>query len=400
MITVVGIGADGMAGLVPAASAELRRATVIYGAKRQLDLLDESVTADRREWGKPFLDALCAVRDFDGDVHVVASGDPMLHGVGASLIRVCGADRVRVLPHVSSVTLACARLGWSVQDTEVISLMLDDVRKAVRRGGQAIVLSKGGPDLRALAIQLFNHGRGDSELTLLEQLGGHRERRRDGIARDWADDPPADIDDLHVIAVRYLPEGRVWPADEAAYMNDGQITKQAIRVATVAALAPRPGQRLWDVGSGSGSIAVEWCRTWPGCSAVAFERDEQRQMFIGVNASAHAVDIDVRGAAPKAFYDARIGEGGVDGVPSPSAIFIGGGLTTSGMLEACWENLPTGGRLVANAVTLESEAILVQWYSRLGGELRKFQHYEAEPLGGFASWRPARPITQWVVTKQ
>ncbi|EHB53458.1 precorrin-6Y C5,15-methyltransferase (decarboxylating), CbiT subunit [Mycolicibacterium rhodesiae JS60] len=400
-IVVVGIGADGMAGLAPASAAELRRATAVYGSQRQLDLLDESVTAQRREWGKPLVDTVRELRDdITHDVHVVASGDPMLHGVGAVLIRMCGADRVTVLPHVSSVTLACARLGWSVQDTEVISLMTADARKAVRRGGQAIVLSKAGPDLRALAIQLFNHGRGDSELTLLEQLGGPRERRRDGTAGEWADDPPPDIDDLHVIAVRYLPEGRVWPADEATYINDGQITKQPIRVATVAALAPRPGQRLWDVGSGSGSVAVEWCRTWPGCSAVAFERDEQRQMFIGVNASAHVVDIDVRGEAPKAFYDTRLGEGGVDGVPRPSAIFIGGGLTTPGMVEACWENLPAGGRLVANAVTLESEALLVQWYSRLGGELRKFQHYEAEPLGDFASWRPARPITQWVVTKQ
>lgn len=400
MITVVGIGADGMAGLAPASSAELRRAAVIYGAQRQLDLLDESVTAERREWGKPFLGGLQAVRDFDGDVHVVASGDPMLHGVGSSLIRLCGADRVRVLPHVSSVTLACARLGWSVQDTEVISLMTAQPRAAVRRGGQAVVLSSGAPDVRAVAIELHNHGRGDSELIVLEQLGGAAERRHDGTATKWADDPPSDIDDLHVIAIRYLPEGRVWPADEATYINDGQITKQAIRVATVAALAPRPGQRLWDVGSGSGSVAVEWCRTWPGCSAVAFERDEQRRMFIGVNASAHGVDIAVFGEAPQSFYETRMTDSGVDGIPPPSAIFIGGGLTSPGLLEACWEHLPVGGRLVANAVTLESEALLVQWYSRLGGELRKFQHYEAEPLGGFASWRPARPITQWVVTKQ
>jgi precorrin-6Y C5,15-methyltransferase (decarboxylating) len=183
-------------------------------------------------------------------------------------------------------------------------------------------------------------------------------------------------------------------------MNDGQITKQPIRVATVAALAPRPGERLWDVGSGSGSIAVEWCRTWPGCTAVAFERDDERQMFIGVNASAHIVDIEVRGEAPKAFYDTRMSDGGVDGVPRPSAIFIGGGLTTPGMIEACWENLPVGGRLVANAVTVESEVLLAQWFSKMGGELRKFQHYQAEPLGDFTTWRPALPVTQWVVTKQ
>lgn len=400
MIIVVGIGADGMAGLVPASAAELRRATVVYGSQRQLDLLDESVTAERREWGKPFLDGLYAVRDFDGDVHVVASGDPMLHGVGAMLVRLCGADRVTVLPHVSSVTLACARLGWSVQDTEVISLMTADARKAVRRGGQAIVLSKGGPDLRALAIQLNNSGRGDSELTVLEQLGGPQERRHDGTARDWADGTPADIDDLHVIAVRYLPDGQVWTLTDSMFVNDGQITKHSIRLATLAALAPRPGERLWDVGAGSGSISVEWCRSRPGCTAVAFERDERRRMFIGANASANAADVDVHGEAPEAFGDAKLCTGGVDGVPRPSAIFVGGGLTNPGLLDACWEHLPVGGRLVANAVTVESEAVVFQWHSRFGGELRKFQHYEAEPLGDFTGWRPAMPVTQWVVTKQ
>ncbi|APE18980.1 cobalamin biosynthesis bifunctional protein CbiET [Mycobacterium sp. WY10] len=400
MITVVGIGADGMAGLAPASSAELRRAAVIYGAQRQLDLLDESVTAERREWGKPFLGGLQAVRDFDGDVHVVASGDPMLHGVGSSLIRLCGADRVRVMPHVSSVTLACARLGWSVQDTEVISLMTAQPRAAVRRGGQAVVLSSGAPDVRAVAIELHNQGRGDSELIVLEQLGGAAERRHDGTATKWADDPPPDIDDLHVIAIRYLPEDPVWLLPDTAFTNDGQITKQPIRLATLAALAPKPGERLWDVGAGSGSISVEWCRAWPDCTAVAFERDEHRRMFVGLNAVSHVVDIEVHAEAPEAFGDTRLSDGGVDGVARPSAIFIGGGLTRPGLLEACWEHLPVGGRLVANAVTLESEALLVQWYSRLGGELRKFQHYEAEPLGGFASWRPARPITQWVVTKQ
>ncbi|GAY15189.1 precorrin-6y C5,15-methyltransferase (decarboxylating) subunit CbiE [Mycobacterium sp. shizuoka-1] len=400
MIVVVGIGADGMAGLAPKSAAELRRATVIYGAQRQLDLLDESVPAERREWGRPFLDGLYAVRDFEGDVHVVASGDPMLHGVGASLIRLCGAHRVRVLPHVSSVTLACARLGWSVQDTEVISLMTAAPRAAIRRAGQAVVLSSGAPDVRAVAIALSNHNRGDSELTLLEQLGGPAERRRVGTAREWADAPPTDIDGLHVIAVRYLPEDPVWLLPDTAFTTDGQITKQPIRLATLAALAPRPGERLWDVGAGSGSIAVEWCRAWPGCSAVAFERDEKRRQFVGLNAVSHGVDIEVHGEAPEAFGDARLRDGGVDGVPSPSAIFIGGGLTTPGLLDACWEHLPVGGRLVANAVTVESEAVLAQWYSRMGGDLRKFQHYTGEPIGGFTGWRPAMPVTQWVVTKQ
>lgn len=391
MIVVVGIGADGMAGLAPASAAELRRATVIYGSKRQLDLLDDTVTVDRREWGRPFLVALDSIGDVDGDVHVVASGDPMLHGIGASLIRLHGADRVRVLPHVSSVTLACARMGWAAPDTEVISLVTAPIHTAVRRGGQAVVLSRDATVPVELARLLVETGRGISEFTVLENLGGPDERIRTRPAHAWAAAPPTDIDDLNVIAIRFLPEeriGSVLPDD--LFHHDGQITKQAIRAATLAALAPRPGEHLWDVGAGSGSIAIEWCRSAPGCRAVAFERDEQRRQNISRNVKAFGVSVTVEFDAPETF----------DHVPLPDVIFIGGGLTKPGLLPACWKWLRPGGRLVANAVTAESEALLVEWYSKLGGELQRFQHYRGEPLGGFTGWRPAMPITQWVVTKQ
>lgn len=150
------------------------------------------------------------------------------------------------------------------------------------------------------------------------------------------------------------------------------------------------GQRLWDVGAGSGAIAVQWCRSWPGCTAVAFERDERRRRNIGFNAAAFGVSVDVRGDAPDAFDDAA----------RPSVIFLGGGVTQPGLLEACLDSLPAGGNLVANAVTVESEAALAHAYSRLGGELRRFQHYLGEPLGGFTGWRPQLPVTQWSVTKR
>ncbi|MEB3981666.1 precorrin-6y C5,15-methyltransferase (decarboxylating) subunit CbiE [Mycobacterium sp. 663a-19] len=386
MITVVGIGADGMAGLGEASRAELQRATVIYGARRQLALLDDTLRAARREWPSPMLSALQAL-PVDDDVHIVASGDPLMHGIGGTLIRLYGAEKVRVLPHVSSVTLACARMGWNVHDTEVISLVTAPPRAAVRRGGQAIVLSQNGSTPKDLAALLIEHGRGESHLTVLEQLGGPSERCRDATAHQWAHDAPADVDDLNVIAVRYLPDERVSPLPDDAFVHDGQITKYGIRAVTLAALQPRPGERLWDVGAGSGSIAVEWCRSHRGCSAVAFERDERRRNNIGFNSA--GLDIDVRGEVPDAF----------DGAPPPSAIFIGGGLTRTGLLNACLDNLPTGGRLVANTVTTESEAVLLQAYSRLGGQLRRFQHYQGEPLGGFTGWRPQRPVTQWSVTK-
>ncbi|MDA4107887.1 precorrin-6y C5,15-methyltransferase (decarboxylating) subunit CbiE [Mycolicibacterium holsaticum] len=392
MIIVVGIGADGMVGLAPASRAELVRATVIYGSPRQLDLLDDTVTAVRREWPSPMLPALRAVLDgADGDVHVVASGDPLLHGVGGSLVRLHGAHRVRVLPQVSSVTLACARLGWPVHDTEVISLVTAEPHTAVRRGGRAVVLSRDRAGAATLARLLSDTGRGDSEMTVLEQLGGPAERVRSASAREWAADPPPDVDDLNVVAVHYLPDERqygVLPDD--AYANDGQITKQPMRAATIAALAPRPGELLWDVGAGSGSIAIEWCRSGTGCRAVAFERDERRRKRITENAAAFGVMVDVRGDAPQAFADTA----------PPDVVFVGGGLTRPGLLQACFDSLPGGGRLVANAVTVESEALLAEWFSRLGGELSRYQHHHGEPLGGFTGWRPAFPVTQWSVTKR
>jgi precorrin-6B C5,15-methyltransferase / cobalt-precorrin-6B C5,C15-methyltransferase len=407
-IVVVGIGADGMAGLTPASRDELRRATVVFGSSRQLALLDDAVTAQRRQWPSPLTSALDSLRerdsDIDGDVHVVASGDPMLHGVGRLLIRVFGAERVTVLPHVSSVTLACTRLGWAVQETEVISLMTGEPHMAVRRGGQAVVLSRDGAGPAALARLLADGGRGDSELTVLEQLGGPSERRRDATASEWAANPPGDVDDLNVVAVRYLPDdSRLSVLPDEAFAHDGQLTKQSMRAVTLAALAPRTGELLWDVGAGSGSIAIEWCRSGSRCRAVAFERDEQRRKRIAENAMAHGAVVDVRGEAPAAFDQTAPSNavpGNADGGPRPSAIFIGGGLTQPGLLEACYERLPEGGRLVANAVTAESEAVLTQWYSRVGGELRRFQHYRGEPLGGFTGWRPAMPVTQWSVTKR
>lgn len=391
MIVVVGIGADGMAGLSDQSRLELRSATVIYGAQRQLSLLDDTVSAPRNPWPSPMLPALQDLLgdSTGGDVHVVASGDPLLHGIGGTLIRLYGPGNVRVLPHVSSVTLACARMGWQTQDTEVISLVTAPVHTAVRRGGQAVVLCRDASTPRGLAELLAVTGRGASEFAVLEQLGGPAERIRGGSADSWASAPPGDVDDLAVVAVRYLPDersGQVLPDD--AFAHDGQITKQGIRALTLAALAPRPGELLWDVGAGSGSISVEWCLSQIGCRAVAFEMNPERRDRIALNARSFGADVAVLADAPADFADAA----------DPGAIFIGGGLTAPGLLAACLDRLPTGGRLVVNAVTAESEAVLVESHSRFGGELRRFQHYRGEPLGGFTGWRPAMPITQWLVT--
>jgi len=391
VIVVVGIGADGTAGLGESARTELRRATVVYGGPRQLALLDDTVTADRRPWPSPLRPALAGLLgDSDADVHVLGSGDPMLHGIGTTLTSMFGAERVRVIPTVSSVTLACARLGWPAHDTEVIRVTAAAPVTAVRRGGRAVVLSRDESTPVALARLLTGAGRGESELSVLENLGGSAERRIDGTAAQWASDPPAEIAALNVVAVRYLPDERVSTiAPDDAFDHDGQLTKQMMRAVTLAALAPRPGELLWDVGAGSGSIGIEWCRAGSGCRAVAFERDPVRSARIGANAAGFGVEVAVRGAAPEALTDA----------PDPDVIFIGGGLTVPGVLEHCLQRLRPGGRLVANAVTAESEVVLVQQHSLHGGVLRRFQHYTGEPVGSFTGWRPALPVTQWAVTR-
>jgi precorrin-6Y C5,15-methyltransferase (decarboxylating) len=390
-IVVVGIGADGMAGLPPASADELRRATVVYGSPRQLDLLDDSVSADRRRWPSPMLPALVDLfQEARSDVHVVASGDPMFHGIGTTLTKYYGVGRVTVLPHVSSVTLACARLGWAVQDAEVISLVTAQTPSAVRRGGRSIVLSRNESSAAELARLLTATGRGESVLTLLEQLGGPQESIRSGTALEWSVRPPDDVDPLNVIAVEYRPDERIittLPDDVLAH--DGQLTKQSMRAVTMAALAPRPGELLWDVGAGSGSIAIEWARGSNRCDAVAFERDGARRERITKNATAFGAAVEVRGPAPESF----------EGVRAPTAIFIGGGLTHPGLLEGCYFHLMGGGRLVANAVTIESEAVLAQWHSKHGGEMRRYQHYRGEPVGGFTGWRAAMPVTQWTMIK-
>lgn len=393
VITVIGIGADGVDGLSTRSRRELQRASVIFGSLRQLELLaEESLAAECRVWPSPLLPALPTMFDGLGDVHVLASGDPMLHGIGTTLTRLFGARRVRVYPHVSSVSLACARMGWPVNGVEIISLVNSPVDSARRYSGRAVVLSRNANTPGELAQTLSDAGLGASRLTVWEQLGAAAERSFGAVAHDWRHLPG---DALNVIAVEYIPvdEGVILPLvtglPEDAFEHDGQITKREIRTITLASLAPRPGQRLWDVGAGSGSVAVEWTRSGTGCSASAFEIEPSRRASISANATKFGVDIEVLGSAPDDFGQAT----------APDAIFVGGGVTQPGLLEACWAQLPSGGRMVVNAVTAESEALLLQWYSRHGGELHRYRIEDAAPLGGFTSWRSRLPVVQWSTEK-
>jgi precorrin-6B C5,15-methyltransferase / cobalt-precorrin-6B C5,C15-methyltransferase len=427
-VTIVGIGEDGWDGLGQDARDALRSAPVIVGSPRQLALLpDLGVRCEPLP--SPLLDNLDPLVGDNPGLCLLASGDPMLHGIGATLARMIGPDRLTVFPAASSVALACARLGWPEHEAEVVTLVGQPPEAALapmRPGARVVVLCRDGATPAAVARLLTEHGWGDSELTVLERLGGPAERVLGPVrARDLAADrgTPAGPEladgaaaagpdagdrgrgrfaDLCVLAVRprasaappaarALAAGRLPGLPDAAFETDGQITRRELRVLALAALRPGPGERLWDVGAGSGSIGIEWLRAEPLARAIAIEARADRCERAGRNAAALGVPGlgVVCGRAPDALA----------ALPAPDAVFIGGGLTTDGVLDTCWRALPPGGRLVAHAVTVESEAVLHRWQRARGGQLVRSALSYLEPLGGFTTWRPALPVIQWQVTR-
>ncbi|MFG3113306.1 precorrin-6y C5,15-methyltransferase (decarboxylating) subunit CbiE [Streptomyces sp. NPDC048197] len=403
-LTVVGVGADGWAGLSGAAQQVLRAAEVLIGGARQLALLPEGeCPGERVTWPSPLRPAVPGLLAAHAGrrVCVLASGDPMFYGIGRTLTEVLAESgaghRLRVLPHPSAVSYACARLGWPVEDTEVVTLVgrpVENLARALYDGHRLLVLSAGAGTPAEVAALLRAHGFGPTRMRVLEQLGGEREQLTEGHAADWGREPG---DPLNVIALDCAREPGTVPLStvpglpDTAYEHDGQLTKRHVRAVTLAALAPAPGELLWDIGGGSGSIAIEWLRAHRSCRAVSVERDPVRAERIGRNA--HTLGVPalrvVQGPAPAALA----------GLPTPDAVFIGGGLTAPGLLDACWEALPPGGRIVANTVTLESEALLADRYRRHGGELVRLAVAHAAPVGGFTGWRQAMPVTQWSAVK-
>ncbi|WP_137817533.1 precorrin-6y C5,15-methyltransferase (decarboxylating) subunit CbiE [Pseudomonas sp. 2FG] len=395
-LTVVGIGEDGFSGLGKPARRALLEASMVFGGQRQLDLLPACLRGQRQAWPSPF--ALTPVLAARGTpVCVLASGDPMLFGVGASLARQLPADELRVLPAPSSFSLAAARLGWPLQDVACLSVMarpLAALHTQIHPGARLLVLSNDGSSPAAIAELLAERGFGASRLRVFEHLGGPLERCIDGTAQGWS---LASTAALNLVAVDCLaaPTARRLPLTpglaDTAFAHDGQLTKRDVRAITLARLAPAPGELLWDVGAGCGSIGIEWMRAHPSCRAIAIEANAGRQALIAQNREALGVPglQLVAGSAPEALV----------GLAAPDAIFIGGGVTLPGVLESCWAQLRPGGRLVANAVTLQSEATLVAWRAVHGGELTRISLAQAQPLGDFDTWRAALPITLLEATK-
>ncbi|MGV8833459.1 MAG: precorrin-6y C5,15-methyltransferase (decarboxylating) subunit CbiE [Devosia sp.] len=397
-LSVVGIGEDGLAGLGEAAKTAIAQAEIVFGGTRHLELAASVITGDTQIWLSPFSASIEAVLAARGKkICVLASGDPFHFGVGATLARHVDPSQMVVYPHPSSFSLAAARLGWPLQDVVSLSLHgrpLELIRPHLHAGARILALTSDehGPTL--LASLLTQAGFGISIITVLEALGGPDEQVRSQVAMSFGLE---DINPLNICAISVvaLPEARVLPltpglADEL-FEHDGQMTKREVRALTLAALAPRRGEILWDIGAGSGSIGIEWMLADPSLRTIAIEADPVRAARISRNASALGVpDLAITiGTAPDALA----------GLEPPHAIFIGGGGSEPGVLETAIAALRPGGRLVANAVTLELEALLLARHAERGGSLTRIDIARADAIGSMTGWRPSMPITQWVWSK-
>ena len=373
----------------------LGRAELVFGGARHLELADAAIRGERRGWLSPFERSVEAVLAARGrPVVVLASGDPFFYGVGVTLSRRIARAEMRVFPAPSAFSLAASRMGWALQDTVCVSLHgrpLDLIRPHLHPGSRILALTSDSDGPAALAALLSDSGCGGSALTVLEALGGARERVSHHQAQSFA---LADADMLNVCAVEVSADSAAARVlaftpglDDGLFEHDGQITKREVRALTLSALAPKRGELLWDVGGGSGSIGIEWMLADPSLRAIAIEGHAERAARIRRNAQNFGVPglVVVEGTAPDAL----------EGLTAPDAIFIGGGGSEPGVMAAALANLKPGGRLVANAVTTEMEAVLLAHHARLGGSLIRIDIARTAPVGQMTGWRPAMPVTQW-----
>ncbi len=395
-LSIVGIGEDGLDGLTPAARRLVEGAEIVFGGQRHLALAAPAIRGEARPWPSPF--DISAVLDHRGRrVCVLASGDPFHYGVGSLLAEAIPADEIVAIPAPSAFSLAAARLGWPLAETAMVSLhgrAIDRIVPHLQPGASILALTSDGEAPATIAAFLTEAGFGPSRIVVLEALGGPRERIRSTTAAGFDLD---EIDPLNVLAITVAagPGARVMPlvpgvADDT-FEHDGQITKRPVRALTLSALAPRRGELLWDIGAGSGSIAIEWMLADRSLRAVAVEADETRAERVARNALRLGASslLVLHGRAPAALA----------GLDTPDAIFLGCGAGDSAVVEAALAALRPGGRLVVNAVTVASEAALLALHAVLGGELMRIGIARAEPLGGETGWRPAMPLTQWAWTK-
>lgn len=396
-LSILGIGEDGVEGLSPAAAALLGHAEAVFGGARHLALAAPLIRGAAHPWPSPMEQGYAALLALRGRrVAVLASGDPFCFGVGAVLARHVPPTEFHCIPAPSAFALACARLGWALQDCATISFCgrpLEPLLPLLQPGARILALSADAATPAAVAALLARHGFGPTRLHLLEALGGPRARHRTTTAEAFAFAP----DPLNMLALEVVPGpgARVIPLaaglPEAAFEHDGQITKREVRAMTLAALAPRQGELLWDIGAGSGSVGIEWMLRHPANRAIALEPRADRAERAARNALALGVPglRLVQSTAPE----------GLAGLPRPDAVFLGGGAGRAGVLDAAWAALRPGGRLVANAVTLETEAALIDAHARWGGSLTRIGVERLDRVGRLHGFRPAMTVTQYAAEK-
>ena len=397
-LALIGIGEDGIEALSPAARKLLAQARLIVGGARHLALAGP-LACETMIWPTPLTDAIPAILARRGSpVCILCSGDPFHYGAGTLLSAHFGRDEMQCFPAPSAFSLAAARLNWSLQDCSLISLhgrSFERIIPVLQPGARILCLSWDETTPPRLAKLLCARGLGETRVIVLEAMGGPRERMRETLASnfDLGEIAPLNVVALEIPlknAVQFLPRGN--GLADSWFTTDGQFTKREVRAITLSSLAPMRGELLWDVGAGSGSIAIEWLLSDPANRAIAIEAREDRTSLIKRNAEDLGVPHieTVTGKAPEAFAN----------LPQPQAIFVGGGASKKALLDKAYAALPEGGRLVVNAVTLEAEAELIRRFKMQGGDLTRIEISRAKSLGSFEAWRPALPVTQWSVTKR
>lgn len=393
---IVGIGEDGLDGLAPVTRSVVDAAEVIIGGDRHHQLASNP-NAERVAWPSPFDAMISAIQNLRGRrVVVLVTGDPLWFSAGARIGRAVEPAEIVFHPQVGAFQLAAARMGWSMADLETLTVHgrpVEQMIAFIQPDARLLILTTGAETPGQIAHFLTERGFGASRLTVLAAMGGTREERFDGVASDWAHNVP----DFNTLAVECIaaPDAALLPRvpglADALFQSDGTMTKAEVRAATLAKLMPMRGALLWDIGCGSGSVAIEWMRSARYARAIGIEPRADRRAMAAANALALGTPklelID--GTAPAALAD----------LPSPDAIFVGGGMSVD-TFNVAWAALRPLGRLVANAVTLESEVELIALHKQYGGELVKITVHRAQPVGRLTGWKPSMSVTQWSLVKR
>ena len=409
-LRIIGIGEDGWDDLAADSKELLYEAEIVFGGERHMKMIPEDWEGERIVWPSPIRDAVTKIVSWrpaeSGSgkiVAVMASGDPLCYGIAAKLLRHLPIEEIWIKPALTTFSLICSRVGWSLPDVETLTIHgrpVEMLHPFVQPGAKLLVLNKDEGSPKQTAKLLNARGFGKSRITVLEHLGGIKERQFSGKADSWNHPEGAT---LNAMALECIPESnatilsRIPGLPDEAFFHDGQLTKREIRAVSLSRLMPVVDQVLWDVGAGCGSVAIEWMRTSPRCRAVAIEKSKSRLKLIKQNSQELGVPMlqIISGSAPEVLGD----------LPAPDAVFIGGGLSSGNLLETCWNALKPGGRLVANAVTLEGEQKLLQWQNKnsrksgASGDLTRLSISRAEKIGRFQGWKEIRSVIQLAVIK-